>query len=277
MMSRLRSRNGCPWDREQTLDTLQQFLVEECYELVDAIRSGDPDKHMDELGDILLQVLFQAQIRREEGRFDFYDVAERLAAKLVRRHPHVFGGEKARNSAEVLKRWEEIKAHEKSHGKGRRSALDGVPRSLPALLRAQRTQAKAARVGFDWTDVRDVEAKVREEHREMREALESGDKSRFSDELGDLLFASVNLARFKGVDAECALDSAVERFSRRFRAVEERVWSEGRKTTDCTLAELDAHWNTVKKLLSGGRVRNSAKQASHRRNRHNRSKSKPRR
>lgn len=250
MMGRLRSRTGCPWDREQTLNSLQQFLVEECYELLDAMRSGDPARHMDELGDILLQVLFQAQIRKEEGAFDFYDVADCLAAKLARRHPHVFGKETAKTPAEVLKRWEEIKSAEKSR-QGRRSALDGVPRILPALLRAQRTQAKAARVGFDWKDIRDVEAKVREELEEVREALSSGNRKRISSELGDLLFAVVNLSRFRGIDAEQAVDEAVERFSRRFREVEKRVWKKGRRMTDCSLAELDAHWNAVKKLSAG--------------------------
>lgn len=253
LMSRLRSRGGCPWDREQTLESLQQYLIEECYELIDAVDSGDVGRHMDELGDVLLQVVFQAQIRKEQKKFDFDDVVKTLAAKLIRRHPHIFGTEKARTPAQVLKRWEEIKSLEKK-GKTetRHSAVDGVPHRLPALLKAQRVQARASRVGFDWKEIGAVLDKVEEELAEVRKALASGDEKELKNEIGDLLFAVVNLSRFKRISAEVALESAVNRFVKRFKAVEVRVERQGRKVSDCSLEELESHWQAVKRSLARG-------------------------
>lgn len=248
LMTRLRSRGGCPWDREQTLESLQQYLIEECYELIDAVDSGDVAKHMEELGDVLLQVVFQAQIRKEQGKFGFEDVVKTLAAKLIRRHPHIFGTEKARTPAQVLKRWEAIKLREMAgKGESRGSAVDGVPHRLPALLKAQRVQARASRVGFDWKKVDGVIEKIEEELAEVRKALASGNERELKHEIGDLLFAVVNLSRFRRISAEVALESAVNRFVNRFRGVEERVRHAGREVSDCSLEELETHWQAVKR------------------------------
>ncbi|MEI6971055.1 MAG: nucleoside triphosphate pyrophosphohydrolase [bacterium] len=247
LMSRLRSRGGCPWDREQTLESLQQYLIEECYELIDAVDSGEVERHMDELGDVLLQVVFQAQIRKEQGKFTFDDVVKTLAAKLIRRHPHIFGSEKARTPAQVLKRWEAIKAQEKKDkGESTRSAVDGVPNRLPALLKAQRVQARASRVGFDWKEVEGVVAKIEEELAEVKQAMSRRSEKELKHEIGDLLFAVVNLSRFKRISAELALESAVNRFVRRFKAVEARVHRKGRRVSECSLEELEKHWQAVK-------------------------------
>ncbi len=245
VVGRLRSDEGCPWDREQTLESLKQYLIEECYELVDAIDSGDAAHHKDELGDVLLQVVLQAQIRSEQGAFTFDDVASQLADKLIRRHPHVFADVVADTPAEVIKNWEAIKATEKQQD-GRKSVVDGIPRHLPSLQRAQRVQVRAARVGFDWDDVSDVICKVEEELAETREALASGDVAHLKEELGDLLFATVNLSRFREINAEEALDAAVKKFVFRFSEVERRIHATGRSLNDCTLAEMDAEWENVK-------------------------------
>jgi len=203
-------------------------------------------KHREELGDLLLQVLLQTEIRREQGAFDIDDVADTLTGKLIRRHPHVFGSATAANSSDVIRNWEKIKAREKPQQY--RSAIDGVPRHMPALLKAQRVQSRAARVGFDWKNIRDVIRKVREEVRETGEALDSGDMTAAAREIGDLLFATVNLGRHCGVEAEEALEHATRRFAGRFRQVEDRVRSAGREMKACSLRELDAHWEAVKKL-----------------------------
>ncbi len=246
IMARLRAADGCPWDREQTLQTLKPFLIEECYELVDAIDSGQDEAIKDELGDVLLQVVFQAQIAAEEHRFSFDDVAHQIADKLERRHPHVFGDTKAADSNEVIKNWEAIKKTEKASAK-RLSAVDGVPRSMPALHKAHHVQKKAARVGFDWDTLEPVMAKIEEELAEVSEALAAEDDGKVKEEVGDLLFAVVNLTRFKGHDAEDVLHQAVEKFSRRFRAVEACIHESGRKMTDCTLEEMDVCWEAAKK------------------------------
>lgn len=245
----LRSPAGCPWDREQTLDTLKPFLVEECYELIDAIDEQSPDRHQDELGDVLLQVLLQAQIRAETHTFDIHKVADHLADKLIRRHPHVFGNTHVNGTGDVLRNWEQIKRQEGST-ETPRSAVAGIPRHLPALHKAQRIQARAAKVGFDWQDIRDVERKVDEELGELRDAMKTGNVNHQHEELGDLLFAVVNLARFLHVQAEDALNGAIAKFIRRFQQVEQRVHETGKKMEDCTLAELDAHWENVKTQAS---------------------------
>ena len=250
IMRRLRAEGGCPWDREQTLETLKAFVIEESYELLDAIDSGDTQKHKEELGDLLLQVVFQAQIRQEEGAFAFDDVVERLNEKLVRRHPHVFGDEKVADAKEVLTNWEAIKAKEKTTG--RRSVVEGVPRHLPALMKAHQVQSRAARVGFDWPAVGEVVAKIEEEMGEVKEALREGERERIRAEIGDLLFAVVNLSRFQQFSAEEALAGTVDRFVRRFQEVERRLHDRGKTPNACTLAELDAEWDAVKRDEHGG-------------------------
>ncbi len=245
IMRLLRSPRGCPWDREQTLETLQNHLIEESYEVLDAIRSGDRARLADELGDLLLQVVFQAQLCSEEGSFDFSDVARAISEKLIRRHPHVFGTVRVSGPAEVLKNWEVIKRTEK---KGEaRSVVAGIPRHLPALHKAQQVQKRVARVGFDWETVHQVVDKVDEEVSEVKEAMASRNPRKIKEEIGDLLFAAVNLSRFLGHNAEEALDDTVNKFIRRFQSVEDRLHRKGRKVTDCKLSELDAIWNEVKK------------------------------
>lgn len=256
IMARMRAPGGCPWDRKQTLGTLKQYLVEECYEVMDAIDSGDPDKHAEELGDLLLQVVFQAQIRREKGQFTFDDVVAKICEKLIRRHPHVFGGRRAGGRArvisqkEVLRNWEQIKAGEKQakHGRtGPVSLLGGLPRHLPALHKAHQFQQRLARVGFDWKDVDGVVSKIEEELAEVKQALAQGDARHVRTEVGDLLFAVVNLCRFRKMHAEEVLQDSIAKFGKRFRAVESRARADGKALTRCSLAELDRYWEAVKK------------------------------
>ena len=244
MMARLRGEGGCPWDREQTRETLRPFLVEETYEVLDALDAGDPTHIREELGDLLFQVVFHAEIARERGEFSMADLLEALITKMTRRHPHVFGDRPVSSAAEALARWEAIKGAEK-HGA---SALAGVPRALPALHRAQRVQHKAARVGFDWSDAAGALEKVREELGEVAEALRQGDGTALRDELGDLLFSVVNVARLSSVDPEGALQAAVNRFSRRFASMEEAARDEGRELTGLSLAELEELWTRAKSL-----------------------------
>jgi tetrapyrrole methylase family protein/MazG family protein len=246
IMRKLRDpQKGCPWDREQTIDSLKPFLIEECYELVDAIDSGDVEKHKEELGDMLLQIVFQVQLRQEAGQFTFDDVAAVLAEKLIRRHPHVFADVQVTGSKDVLTKWEAIKNKEKKSGK--RSVVDGVPSHLPALMKAHQVQSRAARVGFDWTALHDVVAKVDEELAEAKAAIKAGDHDAVAEEIGDLLFAVVNLSRFQKLHAEELLAATVRKFARRFQSIEARVHARGRQLTDCTLDELDALWNEVKR------------------------------
>jgi MazG family protein len=244
VVARLRGDNGCPWDREQTLETLKPFLVEECYELLDAMGAPDPASHCEELGDVLLQVVLQSQLRSEQGQFSFDDVAGGIARKLIRRHPHVFGESRVDDAQGVIRQWEVIKATEKPGG--RRGLFDGVPRELPALQKAQRVQSRAARVGFDWADVRDVMAKVEEELRETRSAMECGTPAEVREEIGDLMFSVVNLCRFLEVDAEDALRATIGKFMGRFGEMQRRIEASGRSLTECSLAEMDAVWNAVK-------------------------------
>ena len=257
LMARLRAPGGCPWDREQTPATLKPQMLEECYEVLEAIDSGSREHLTEELGDLLLHIVFQAQIAREAGDFTFADVATGIADKLVRRHPHVFGGEKVADAANVVTLWHKLKREEKPE---RESALDGVPRALPALMRAEALQKKARNVGFDWPDVRGSLDKVREEVAEVTTELESdiafaaANESKFApapetaEEIGDLLFSIVNLTRHLKLDAEELLTAANDKFARRFRAVEERIKASGKSMTECTLDELDAAWNAVKAI-----------------------------
>jgi tetrapyrrole methylase family protein/MazG family protein len=254
IMARMRAPGGCPWDREQTMGTLKQYLLEECYEVIDAIDSGNPDKHADELGDLLLQVVFQAQIAKEKGQFNFNDVVKRICAKLVRRHPHVFGKLKAASPEEVLRNWEKIKNREKASARKngsssgvKPSVLNDLPRHLPALHKAHQFQQRLARVGFDWTDVHDVILKIEEELSEVKKAIANGNERHIRAEAGDLLFAVVNLCRFRKMHAEEVLQDAIKKFTRRFHAVERKVHADGKEITQCSLAELDKYWEAVKK------------------------------
>ncbi|MGA2138932.1 MAG: nucleoside triphosphate pyrophosphohydrolase [Verrucomicrobiia bacterium] len=244
IMARLRGPGGCPWDREQTHQSIRHNLIEECYEAIEALDSGKMDAFKDELGDLLLQVVFHSQMASEDGTFDFDAVAKSINEKLVRRHPHVFGKTKADNSAAVLQQWEAIKKSEKNaesivH-------LEDLPTHLPALLKADKVQRKVARVGFDWKHVKDVVAKIEEEVRELKGALASKNRKQFEEEIGDLLFAVVNLARFENLQAEELLNRATTKFVKRFQQIEKAVHASGRRLEDCTLKELDALWESAK-------------------------------
>ncbi len=250
IMETLRKPDGCAWDREQNLQSLKQYLIEESYEVIDAINSGDPRKHAEELGDLLLQVVFQAQIRAEAGDFDFAEVVKQICAKLIRRHPHVFAGLKAESTGAILKTWENIKAEEKAAAGSKpeqvHSVIGEVPRHLPALHRAHHIQKKVARIGFDWQKTTEVVAKIEEELEEIKQALTADNPEKVHEEIGDLLFAVVNLSRFQGINSEEALNLAVSKFTRRFQAVEARLQTAGRKLTECGLDELEAQWTAVK-------------------------------
>ena len=246
LMQRLLAPGGCPWDRDQTLTTLLPYLVEETYEVVDALQGGTVADHREELGDLLLQVVFQAELRHAEGAFGIDDVIETIVRKLVHRHPHVFGEVHAKNADEALASWAKLKASEKAK-KGKKGALDGIPRSAPALVRAMRAGEKAGAVGFDWPDAAGVRDKVREELAEFDEACRSGDRAAMSRELGDLLFAIVNLARKLDLDAEHDLREATDRFGRRFAHMEDKLAAQGRAVKEASPAEQNELWEEAKK------------------------------
>lgn len=248
IMARLRAPEGCPWDRKQTHATLKPYVIEEAYEVVEAIDDDDPDKLCEELGDLLLQVAFHCEIGQEQGEFGFNDVIDAISEKLIRRHPHVFGDVEAKDAGTVLRNWERIKQQEKGSVDGvLASILDAVPRYLPALMQAVKIQEKAARVGFDWECAEDASKKAWEEVDEFREALESKDLHSMQDELGDVFFAFVNVARLLKLDPEEALRGTNRKFSDRFRFIERRADELGRKLEDMTLEEMDAIWNEAKK------------------------------
>jgi MazG family protein len=259
LMQRLLAPGGCPWDREQTLQTLVPYLVEETYEVVDAVASGDVDDHREELGDLLLQVVFQAELRHAEGAFGIDDVARGIVTKLVSRHPHVFGDVKAATSDEALASWARLKAEEKARKAKARadsapvSALHGIPRSAPALLRASRAGEKASAVGFDWPDATGPRRKIDEELAELDQAIATGDQARIADELGDTLQAVVNLARKLGVDAESALRASTDRFAARFAHIERSLAAEGRQVRDADAEEQDRLWEAAKAAEAGRR------------------------
>lgn len=244
IVARLRAPDGCPWDREQTHSTLRASLAEECHEVIDAIERSDDTNLREELGDLLLQVVMHAQLADERGAFTLEEIACTVSEKMVRRHPHVFGDKSAADSAAVLKQWEKIKREEKG---GNAGVLDGVAISLPALLRSQTLQKKAARVGFDWPDVEPVYEKLGEEIAEVREAVAAKDPAAIEAEIGDLLFSAVNLARKLGVDAETALAGANKRFLARFRHIEQSLRAEGREVDGTSLEELDHLWEQAKR------------------------------
>ena len=246
LMQRLLAPDGCPWDREQTLATLLPYLVEETYEVVDALQAGAVSDHCEELGDLLLQVIFQAELRHAEGAFGIDEVIEGIVSKLIRRHPHVFGEVHAKNADEALASWAKLKASEKAK-KGKKGALDGIPRSAPALVRAMRAGEKAGAVGFDWPDAAGVRDKVNEELAEFDQACASRDRAAMTHELGDLLFATVNLARKLNLDAEHALREATDRFGRRFRHMEETLEAAGRTVKSASAEEQNDLWEAAKK------------------------------
>jgi MazG family protein len=246
LMQRLLAPDGCPWDREQTLETLVPYLVEETYEVVDALASGDADDHREELGDLLLQIAFQSELRFAEGKFGIDDVARGIVTKLVRRHPHVFGDIVAKDADAVLSNWAKLKAAEKAE-KGKHGALDGIPQSAPALLRAQRAGEKAGAVGFDWPDAKGPREKITEELAELDEAWARGDRAEMQRELGDVLQAVVNVARKLDLDAEQALRESTDRFARRFRHIELALEAQGRAVSDANAGEQDRLWREAKK------------------------------
>ena len=244
VMSRLRSPDGCPWDIEQSHATLRRYIIEEVYEVLEAIDEQDPTHLCEELGDLLLQIVFHARMAEEAGDFSMQDVVDTVTEKLIRRHPHVFGDISVQDAAEVIVNWDAIKRREKKQKP--KSALDGVPQGLPALLRANKLQMKAAKVGFDWDDIAPVWDKVAEELAELRQAATSGDPAEIEDELGDVVFAVVNLGRFLGVETEVALNRANNKFSRRFFQVEALLRQQGRKWQELDLAQMDELWLAVK-------------------------------
>lgn len=246
IMARLRGENGCPWDREQTHASIKPYLLEETYEVLESIDENDPAKLEEELGDLALQVVFHAQMADEAGLFTIADVLRGINEKLRRRHPHIFGDVKADTAQEVLFNWEQIKKLEREKAQGRASVLDGVPRELPALLRAHRLQEKASRVGFDWNEARQVFQKVEEELAELRAAMESEQPDRMEAELGDLLFSLVNLGRFIAVNPEDALRKTIARFIARFQYIEEELARRGTAPGQVTFEEMDALWSEAK-------------------------------
>lgn len=270
IVAKLRAPGGCPWDREQTHESLLPALIEEAYEVAGAVRANDSANFREELGDLLLLIVMHAEIAREADQFNIDNVLSDVTEKLVRRHPHVFGKSDARDSGAVLKQWEAIKREEKK--KIDRHYLDGLPEALPALVRAQKAQSKVARVNFDWSELRDVIAKVEEELGEAKSAVASRDRQRsgrepsdvgekpegltsgervnqsIEDEIGDLLFAVVNLARKCKLDAEMALQKATDKFVARFNRLEDELQSKGKRLGDVDLTELDEIWNRIKKM-----------------------------
>ncbi len=248
IMATLRSPTGCPWDREQTPDSLKPYLVEETYEVLDALEAKDLPAFKEELGDLLLQIVFHSQLMAEAGEFTIEDVAQAIADKLVRRHPHVFGDVKVQDASEVVQNWVKIKAQEKA-GKADRSVLAGVPQSAPALIQAQRLGEKASRVGFDWASAVEVFHKVEEEMGELEATLDSQTTDRQEHELGDLLFALTNLARHLSIDAETALRKAGKRFNNRFRHIEATLEQHGEDIHQTSPARLETLWEEAKRAL----------------------------
>ncbi len=244
IMATLRAPGGCPWDREQTRESLKPFLIEEAYEVLEALDQGGKEKLQEELGDLLLQVVFHAQVAAELGEFTVHEVLQTVTDKLTRRHPHVFGESRAETAAEVLSNWERLKQEERG-GVKQASVLSGVPRSLPALLRAQRLQDKATRVGFDWGETAEVLQKVEEELQELKAAIGQGTEA-METEMGDLLFSLVNLARFLHLNAEETLRKCMEKFTRRFRHIETVIAQRGTSLAESSLEEMDALWDEAK-------------------------------
>ncbi len=258
IMRRLLAPDGCPWDREQTLESLRPYLIEEAFEVLEAIETGTPAEHCEELGDLLMNVVFHAALREQEGAFTIDDVVRGISDKLVRRHPHVFAEAQADSAEQVVVQWEEIKRRERSMKAEASSdpdaaaapprTLAGVPLALPSLARAQQISSRASRVGFDWPDARGCREKIAEELHELDEAMVAGDREAIEHELGDVLFGAVSLARKLGCDAEAALRACTRRFTERFEYIEDRLRERGRAPADSDLAEMDALWDEAKGL-----------------------------
>jgi tetrapyrrole methylase family protein/MazG family protein len=256
IMAKLRGPSGCPWDKEQTENTLKKYLMEEAYEVLEAIEMNQPDQLKEELGDLLLQIIFLCRIAEEKGQFNFWEVARTLSEKLIRRHPHVFsssskiaGKNKPRDAQAVVEIWKSVKENEKNRPR-KTSRIDGLPLAFPALERAQRMSGKASRAGFDWPNIDGVWEKVMEELTELKKVGQETSLQRVEEELGDLFFSLVNWARFKGISAEQSLRKANRRFAKRFRYVEAGLERQGRSLEEATLEEMDQLWNEAKK---GGR------------------------
>ncbi len=243
IMESLRGEKGCPWDKEQTRESLKPFIIEEAYELIEAIEENDPEKIKEELGDLLFQIVFQCQIAKENKEFDLSDVVKNISEKMVARHPHVFGDANYETTAEVLAHWE---IQKKNEGKFRKSILEGVPKALPSLLRAHRLQDRAAKVGFDWEGVEDVLKKLDEELKEFKDALNTKRQEEIEDELGDIFFMLVNVSRFIDVNPEEALRKTISKFIHRFRYIEMKASEQGMKLSDMTLADMDRLWDEAK-------------------------------
>ncbi|MFC1595981.1 nucleoside triphosphate pyrophosphohydrolase [Candidatus Margulisiibacteriota bacterium] len=249
IVARLRAPDGCPWDREQTHETLKPYLVEETYEVLEAIDHKDAEGLCGELGDILLHVIFHSQLAREQNTFTFEDVVEKIIKKMVRRHPHVFGDTKATSVDEVWVNWEKIKGEEQKAGKNKGSVLENVPKALPSLYRADKLQRRAARIGFDWDNIAGAWDKVHEELEELKEIYDSNDSPRIKEEIGDLLFSIVNIARKLDIDAEEALRESITKFMQRFRYIEEAVKKDGKNLEKVPLEEMDRLWEEGKHKL----------------------------
>ena len=249
VMDRLRGEDGCPWDKKQTFESLKTFLIEEVYEILEAIDTGSPEGLKEELGDLLMHIFFLAQISKEMGQFDIYDVAGSAVAKMINRHPHVFGKGKASTPEEVEVNWSELKRREKGKSKAT-SLLDGVPLHLPALLKAYRLTQRASRVGFDWDHLGDLFEKIQEELREFGEVIRGGDRKRIEAEFGDLLFTLANVGRFIEVNPEEALRKSISKFVTRFQYVEKVLSKRKRSLKDASLEEMDRIWEEAKALES---------------------------
>ncbi len=244
IMERLRAENGCPWDKIQTKESLKPYIIEEAHEVLEAIDENNPLKIKEELGDLLFQIIFQAQIASEKKDFTIDEVIKSIAEKIISRHPHVFSNARFESPEEVSRQWHERKFEE---GKFKESILDGVPKTLPALLRSQRLQSRASKVGFDWEKIEDVLDKVDEELSELKTAIKIGKKKDIEEELGDILFVLVNVSRFAGVNAEEALKKTINKFINRFRYIEQKAKELGQNISDMTLEEMDRLWEEIKK------------------------------
>ena len=244
LMATLRSENGCPWDKKQTKASIKPYVIEESYEVVEAVDEQDPQKIREELGDLLFQIVFYAQLLSEEDGINLYDIMATVYTKMIRRHPHVFGAVKVENAAEVLVNWEQIKQEEKKAE--RSSILEGVPKNLPSLLRAHRIQAKASHVGFEWENLDQILAKLDEEFLELRHAYKQGNIDAIEDEFGDVLFVLVSIARFLEINPDDALKKAITKFTRRFTAIEQKMKAQGKAWKDMTGAEMDQLWKEAK-------------------------------
>ena len=246
IMKKLRSPQGCPWDKEQTHESIKKYIVEEVYEFIEAIDEADPVKMEDELGDLLFQILFHSQMAEEKGLFDIKDVIRKSSEKMIRRHPHVFADKKLDRPDQVIEQWDSIKKTEHNH-RHRKSILDGIPNHMPSLIRASKAQKKVAKVGFDWSSSDQIVDKIYEELEETKQAIKNGNREHIKEEIGDLFFSVVNLARFLKFDAEELSRKSVDKFVRRFKRIEKQLNDNGKSLEESTLEEMDALWNKNKK------------------------------